>query len=133
MNPNGQHEIHPDAEQLNAFAEHALSEHERRQMLAHLAECVRCRQVLAYAQQAVDISYADEAELDEAAVPALAAAFPPSRTSSTQKPWWRSWRFAWAPAAVLAAGASLAFYIHFARVERNSQMAANATPESSHY
>ena len=52
MNSNSQLEFHPDAESLNAFAEKALPERERGQIVAHLAGCSRCRQVIFLAQQA---------------------------------------------------------------------------------
>lgn len=38
---------HPDADQLSAFVEHALPQHEREQTLAHLAICPACRQIVA--------------------------------------------------------------------------------------
>lgn len=38
---------HPDADQLNAFVEHALPAHEQQQTLAHLATCPACRQIVA--------------------------------------------------------------------------------------
>ena len=38
---------HPDADQLNAFVEHALPAHEREQTLAHLAGCAECREIVA--------------------------------------------------------------------------------------
>jgi hypothetical protein len=38
---------HPDADQLNAFVEHALPAHEQQQTLAHLAVCANCRQIVA--------------------------------------------------------------------------------------
>jgi len=38
---------HPDADQLNAFVEHTLPEHEQQQTLAHLAVCPACRQIVA--------------------------------------------------------------------------------------
>jgi len=41
-----QHELHPDADQLNAFAEGVLQERERGEMMAHLAECSQCREIL---------------------------------------------------------------------------------------
>jgi Carboxypeptidase regulatory-like domain/Putative zinc-finger len=40
---------HPDADQLNAFAEHTLPAHEQQQTLAHLAICPDCRQIVALA------------------------------------------------------------------------------------
>jgi hypothetical protein len=44
---------HPDADRLSAFMEGALSEHEREECLAHLAECTECRDIVFLAQQAV--------------------------------------------------------------------------------
>ncbi len=41
--------VHPDANLLAAFAEHALLERERVAVLAHLMECADCRQSLALA------------------------------------------------------------------------------------
>ena len=38
---------HPDADQLSAFVEHTLPEHEQQQTLAHLAVCPACRQIVA--------------------------------------------------------------------------------------
>ena len=63
MNSTSQLDSHPDAESLNAFAERALPERERGQIVAHLAECSRCRQVIFLAQQAI-------AEMEMAAAPA---------------------------------------------------------------
>ena len=40
---------HPDADVLSAFAERALPEIERTQVLAHLAECTDCRQIVFFA------------------------------------------------------------------------------------
>jgi hypothetical protein len=54
MNSTTQLEFHPDAESLNAFAEQALPERERGQIVAHLAVCSRCRQVIFLAQQAAE-------------------------------------------------------------------------------
>jgi hypothetical protein len=52
MNSTSQLDLHPDADSLNAFAEQALAVPEREQILAHLAGCSRCRQVIFLAQQA---------------------------------------------------------------------------------
>ena len=41
--------IHPEAEQLNAFAENALAANERESVLTHLATCAECRQVVSLA------------------------------------------------------------------------------------
>ena len=48
-------QAHPDADQLTAFAEHALPPHEQQQTLAHLATCADCRQIVFLAQQAVEM------------------------------------------------------------------------------
>jgi hypothetical protein len=41
---------HPDAELLNAFMEGVLPQHERQECLSHLAECLRCREIVFLAQ-----------------------------------------------------------------------------------
>jgi len=56
-------ESHLDADQLNAFIEGALSEHERQQSLAHLAECQQCRKVVFLAQQAESLEPARIADV----------------------------------------------------------------------
>ena len=111
MNTSGKHDFHPDAESLSAFAEQALSGRERGQVLAHLAVCGRCRQVVALAQ---------EAGLDAEVAPAAVkhAAIQPYA-------WWRSWRFAWIPAAALAASVALAVFVHTRHVDQSAEMAKN--------
>src|SRR6266850_8059071 len=42
-------ELHPDPNLLGAFAEQALSDRERTQVLDHLARCAECRDVVALA------------------------------------------------------------------------------------
>lgn len=49
---------HPDADQLNAFVEHTLPEHERLATLAHLAECGDCREIVALSLPAFEDSAA---------------------------------------------------------------------------
>ena len=122
MSTAAQHEFHPDAEQLNAFAEHALDERERSRVFAHLAVCSRCRQVLALAQQAAGV------ELEEliAAAPAIAA--PTRSISIRRRPWWQNWHFAWIPAAALAVTTAFAVYLHVTRVERPDEMARIVPP-----
>lgn len=44
---------HPDADQLNAFVEHALPFHEQQEMLAHLGVCPKCREIAHLAQPMV--------------------------------------------------------------------------------
>ena len=48
----GEETPHPDADVLAAFAEKSLSEREQRSVLAHLATCVDCREVVALVVEA---------------------------------------------------------------------------------
>jgi hypothetical protein len=77
---------HPDADQLSAFAEQILPDHERLETLAHLAECPDCRGIVFLAQRA-----------QETQDPA-ADAFP-ARTR-----WLRNWHKLWPVAAALTCG-----------------------------
>jgi hypothetical protein len=95
MNSTSQLDFHPDAESLNAFVERVLPERERGQVLAHLASCGRCRQVVYLAQQA-----AGEVETAGASA-SQPAAVRPARNRFV--PWLGGWRAAWVPAAALAA------------------------------
>jgi hypothetical protein len=106
MNVRGQHEMHPDAETLSAFTEQALNAHERSEVLAHLAVCSRCRQVVALAREAAGAEVA--AARHEVVQP---------------RAWWRSWGLALVPAAALAATAVIAFYVHERAVERTAEVA----------
>jgi hypothetical protein len=116
MNTKIQHEFHPDAESLNAFAEQALDERERNQVLGHLAVCPRCREVVALAQRAAQV------EVEELAGAVTLSTAPERRR-------WKSWHLVWAPPAVaLAAAIALVVYMHHERVERNAEMAKNAPP-----
>jgi hypothetical protein len=79
---------HLDPDQLNAFLEGMLPEHERMQSLAHLADCEHCRQIVFLAQSA---RKAEEPMPVKAASPA-----------------WREW-FRFSPLSMLgAASAALA-------------------------
>jgi hypothetical protein len=66
---------HPDANLLSAFAEHALTDPEREQVLDHLSRCADCRQILALA--------APEEAAERLATAALAPA-------GAKPSWWRS-------------------------------------------
>jgi hypothetical protein len=54
--------VHPDADQLTAFAEKRLGERERAQVLAHLSACQACREV-------VSLALPEKAEAEAAAAP----------------------------------------------------------------
>ena len=84
---------HPDADQLSAFVEHALPEHEQEQTLAHLAVCPACRQIAALSLPPAD----------ESAIP---------RPELTRKYWFLRWHLAWAAVPAVAA---LALFITFIR------------------
>jgi hypothetical protein len=85
---------HPDADQLSAFAEHALPEHERLFTLAHLADCSDCRQIVFLAQQAMQ---------DEHPAPHAT----PSRT-----PWFKRWNLLSPAAAALTCGLLIMAFLH---------------------
>jgi hypothetical protein len=114
---------HPDIESLSAFAEQALSEHERSRLLAHLAVCPRCRQIVALAHQPVE----EEIQLVAAAPPISSPPQPNPQHHS--RPWWRNpWLVTAAPLAALAASATFVLYVHQARIERDVQLARNSAP-----
>ena len=106
MSATTHHEIHPDAEILNAFAEQALSAKGRGDLLKHLAVCGRCREVVALAQATVG---ADVAEARHEVV--------------RPRIWWRSWSLALAPVAVAMATALIAVYVHERTLEKGADVA----------
>jgi hypothetical protein len=86
--------LHPDADSLSAFIEGALPEHERRQCLAHFAECSRCREIAF-----------------------LTLEPPPAPAASKPAPAWRRW---FAPVPLLSAAAAacivvlaVSLYLHY--------------------
>jgi hypothetical protein len=105
MTATSQHGFHPDAESLSAFSEQALNERERMEVLAHLAVCGRCRQVVALAREA-----ADAGEVTAAA-----------RLRKTNAPdsWWKQWRLVWVPTAVVAAFAAASISVYIERSDRH--------------
>ena len=107
MKATTQHDFHPDAESLSAFAEQALGARERGQVLKHLAVCGRCRQVVALAQGAgLDAEARPAAEEREAIQPSA---------------WWRTWRFVWVPAAVAIAFAVASFSVYLKQLEQSRE------------
>jgi hypothetical protein len=114
MNSTTQLEFHPDAENLNAFAEKALPERERGQILAHLAVCSRCRQVIFLAQ--------------EAATKGAAAEVRSGHSEKRIGSWFSGWRLALIPAAALATVVALAYMVHVRHVEPGTEMAKVTIP-----
>src|ERR1700722_6990224 len=98
MNETFQTGLHPDADQLTAFAEHALPLHEREQTLAHLAVCGDCRQIVFLAQSAAP---------DEVAQIAPA---------TTRRPWFSGWNLLWPAVAALAGIVGFSIYLGRVRV-----------------
>ena len=84
---------HLDADQISAFVESALPAHEREEMLAHLAVCADCREVVALTLP----------EMGEAVAPEVVI---------ERKRWFWNWRFAWAPALAAASFVVIVVLIH---------------------
>jgi Putative zinc-finger len=91
MNPMAQPNLHPDADRLNAFVEHALPEAERLGVVAHLAECAHCREVVFLARAA--------AGADTLASPVVEQKHRPGWFAAAMA----RWRIALIPAGALAA------------------------------
>jgi hypothetical protein len=104
MTATSQHEFHPDAQSLSAFSEQALEGRERREVLAHLAVCGRCREVVALARAAPDAG-------DVAAVA-------PTRKTIALNAWWKQWRLVWVPTAVVAAFAAASISVYIEQADR---------------
>jgi Putative zinc-finger len=115
MNPINQSATHPDTESLNAFAEQALPPTEREQILAHMATCGRCRQVVYLAQQA-------------GVGPLEPGVVLPPQPQAPRRSWLTSWHVAWIPAAALAGLIGFAILHHSQRVSQEAQMARNTPP-----
>lgn len=106
------HGNHPDADQLNAFAEHVMPEHERLETLAHLAECADCRQIVFLAQREQEVQ-----------VPLPRAV--PGGTG-----WWRNWHNLWPVAAALTCGLLFAAFLqrrHAVDLPQKSNIALEAS------
>ncbi len=124
MTATSQHGLHPDAESLSAFSEQALGKQERADVLAHLAVCGRCRQVVALAREAA------EAGAETAA---------PTRKMVAPNAWWKHWRLVWVPAGVAVALAVTTISFVFERADRHGpdikiaeqNPASGATPPST--
>jgi hypothetical protein len=103
---------HPDADQLSAFAEHALPDHERLETLAHLAECADCRRIVFLARSAQ--------ETQDPLPRAL-----PARTG-----WWKKWHNLWPLAAALTCGLLVVTFLqrrHPTALPQESQIAIKST------
>jgi hypothetical protein len=108
MKATSQHEFHPDAERLNAFAELALGQGERDEVLEHLAVCGRCRKVVALAREAAEAESAAEVAAPASRRPAIQA-----------NAWWKQWRVVWVPTAVVAAFAVASVSVYLRQVKQH--------------
>jgi hypothetical protein len=100
---------HPDADQLNAFAEHTLPPYEQQATLAHLAACPDCRAIVYLAQSAIPEPSAPPHPI-------------PART-----PLFSRWMLAFPAAAALACLILLTIHLRNAAIATN-QVAAVDTP-----
>jgi len=114
---------HPDANLLTAFAEQTLSSTEREGMLAHLALCGDCRDVIALALPAADIVAAPMPAEGEAVrtVP-----------TKTERNWLTATKFAWPSLrwAALAAGIAVVASVLLLRPGKlNQAIPPSANPQ----
>ncbi|HEX6188158.1 MAG TPA: hypothetical protein VFZ40_08750 [Pyrinomonadaceae bacterium] len=114
---------HPDADELNAFAEGALPPAARQRYLSHFADCDDCRKLVS--QLAVTTGAGVEAR-----IPA---------SEPVAEPWWKklsavfaipTLRYA-ASAVVLLAVVGIAFVVWRQPAQRDSQMVAQNQPQTS--
>jgi hypothetical protein len=112
MNPTAQSGMHPDAESLTLMAEQLLPAAERDQILAHMATCRRCREVVFLAQHATS-------EGEPAPVVGLAPAIRKQRAT-----WFNGWTWLWIPATAFAGLIGVAVLQHFRHAASETQMTA---------
>ena len=116
MNPMIQFDRHPDADALNAFAEQALPVADRARILAHMAGCPRCREVVYLAQAAAE----------PAPVPSIAIKAEPPRPWISAFAWWR---IALIPAAALAATGAIVLWMQLRPAPAPTQIAKMSEPQ----
>jgi len=104
-------DIHPDADQLSAFVEQALPEHEHLVMLAHLADCADCRQIAFLVQQATEIDAPKQTEVP------------------LRQPWFRRWNLVWPAAAALACALMTVVILREVKPKTLPQQARNYEPQ----
>src|ERR1017187_9426162 len=96
--------LHPDADQLNAFVEHALPPHERERTLVAPAGCPECPAIVSLSLP-----------------PAAEAAHP--QAEPVRRPWslgWNlGWNLAWPVAVAFAALVPLVLYVHKMEIARS--------------
>jgi hypothetical protein len=121
---------HPDADLLTAFAENSLGARERQPVLAHLAHCGECREVVMLAQPALALAEVAVAGVG-ASRAAIPAPLPAAASMGTSSGWPRRLIFGWggaAAACVVIASAAL-FYQTRVREKAAVASARNAQVE----
>ncbi len=113
MNPTVQSGMHPDADSLTAFAEQLLPSAERDQILAHMATCRRCREVVFLAQHAAS---------EDQPAPVAGSADAPAKQRAS---WFNGWKWMWIPAAAFAGLIGVVVVQHFRQAASETQMTAN--------
>jgi len=116
INPTAQSGIHPDAESLSLFAEQQLPAPERDQILAHMATCGRCREVVFLAQHAASQDH-----------PTIVADSVPAPTKQRTS-WFNGWQWAWLPAVAFAGFVGFAVVQHFRQPAPETQLSAKLSP-----
>jgi hypothetical protein len=104
--------MHPDAESLILLAEQQLPAAERDLILAHMASCGRCREVVFLAQHAAS---EDQSSPLVAAKPAI---------NNLRTTWLNRWNWLWIPAAAFAGFIGVSVLLHFRRAAPETQMTA---------
>ena len=105
---------HPDADVLTAFAEQALSGAERERVLAHLAACGDCRDVVAFSLPAQEAA--------AASVPEPATTLP-SRAKADRRPWFAWPNLRWAALAAAAVVVTSALWLRPNKAPQESMVA----------
>ena len=117
MNAMTQPDLHPDADTLNAFVEHALADAESARIVAHMAGCGRCRDIVYLARAAAEPKMAPAA--------AVEAEPRPGRFSRM----FAKWRVALIPAAALASVGAIMLWVQLHPAPAPMEM-AKVVPQS---
>jgi hypothetical protein len=117
--------VHPDADQLSAFVEHALPAHERNDVLAHLAACRDCRETVAMALPPAEVF-----ERTAVAAAAVMAASPVRVATVRRRPWFIRWSILLPAAAAVAALGLFVAYVSRAPSRALPEQAQNAGPQA---
>ena len=112
MNPITQSDLHPDADALNAFVEQALPDAERARIVAHMADCGRCREIVYLAQAAAGQEMAS-----------AAAAVKPAPRQGWFSAAFTRWRVALIPAAALATVGAVVLWVQLRHAMKPMEMA----------